>query len=569
MIFSEYSIIINERESGGNFMNKKLLGTVLLSGVLLAACGNNTDPTSATSGESSKSEQVLNQMVLQEMPTADLSLATDIISVAALNNVYEGLYRIDAENKAEPAGAAELASVSDDGLVYTLKLREDAKWSNGDPVTAQDYVYGWQRTVDPATASQYAYLYTPVAGATDIMENGADVSTLGIKAVSDYELEITLDVATPYFDYLLAFTPFFPQHQATVEEFGKDFAQTSDNAVYNGPFVLSEFDGPGADTEWSYQKNPDYWDAKNVQLDAINVSVIKESSTGLNLFNDGQLDDVTLTGELAQQNANEEAYTVDKMSRTTYLEMNQRDENSPFRNANLRRALAYAIDRDTMVEQILGDGSIAATGLVPSDMSFNPDTGADFVEDAKTKVGYDLDKAKEYWEKAKQELGIDSLSFSILTDDTDSTKMVSQYLQGAWQDAFGDMKVELTVVPFAVRLDRSTSGDFDVLLGGWGADYSDPSSFTDLFTEGNTYNRGQWSNPEYDKLVQEAATTNANNPEKRWQNLLDAEDVMISDMGVIPVYQKAEGHLRATKVKDVVVHGAGAPYDFKWAYIEE
>jgi len=554
-------------------MKKRLLSMVLLSGLFLAACGNNAGSTSGSgssaSSDSATGKQVFNQMVLQEMPSADLSLATDVISFTALNNVYEGLYRLDAENKTQPAGAADLAKVSKDGLVYTVKLREDAKWSNGDPVTAQDYVYGWQRTVDPATASQYAYLYAPVAGAIDIMENGADVSTLGIKAVNDYELEITLATATPYFDYLLAFPSFFPQHQATVEKYGDSFAQTSDNAVYNGPFVLSDFDGPGVDTEWSYQKNPDYWDAENVQLDTINVSVIKESSTGLNLFNDGQLDDATLTGELAQQNASDDAYTVDKMSRTTYIELNQRKEDSPFRNANLRKALSYAIDRETMVQQVLGDGSIASTGLIPAEMSFDPENGTDFVDETTTKVEYNLDKAKEYWEKAKQELGVDNLHFSLMADDTDSTKMVAQYLQGAWEKAFGDMKVDLTVVPFSVRLDRSDSGDFDAVLGGWGADYSDPSSFTDLFTSDNAYNRGRWSSSAYDKLIEAAAKTNANDPAKRWQNLLDAEHTIIDDMGVIPVYQKAEGHLRATKVKDIVVHGAGATYDFKWASIQE
>ena len=554
-------------------MKKRLLGMVLLSGLFLAACGGNSDSTdgsgSSAGGESSGGKQVFNKMVLQEMPSADLSLATDTISFSALNNIYEGLYRLDAENQPQPAGAAELAKVSDDGLVYTLKLREDAKWSNGDPLTAKDYVYGWQRTVNPATASQYAYLFAPVVGATDIMENGADVSTLGIKAVSDYELEITLDVATPYFDYLLAFPSFFPQHQATVEEFGDDFAQTSENAVYNGPFVLADFNGPGVDTEWSYQKNPDYWDVDNVQLDTVNVSVVKESSTGLNLFNDGQIDDATLTGELAQQNAGEEAYTVDKMSRTSYIEMNQRAEDSPWRNANLRKALSYAIDREMMVQQVLGDGSVASTSLIPAEMSFNPESGKDFIEESESNLEYDVDKAKEYWEKAKQELGIDSLSFSLMADDTDSTKVVAQYLQGAWENALDDVKVSLTIVPFSVRIDRSNKGDFEVVLGGWGADYADPSSFTDLFVTDNTYNRGRWSNTEFDKLVQAAATTNANNPTERWQNLLDAEKVIVDDMGVIPVYQRAEGHLRATKVKNLIVHGAGATYDYKWVTIEE
>ncbi|WP_265458221.1 peptide ABC transporter substrate-binding protein [Enterococcus sp. HY326] len=554
-------------------MKKSLFAGFLLCGLVLTACGGDSNSTdgSSTSGSSSASgnaEQVFNLAVVQEMPSADLSLATDTISFAALNNVYEGLYRLDADQAPSPAGAAEMAEISDDGLVYTLQLREDATWSNGDPLTADDYVYGWQRTVDPATASQYAYLYSSVANATAITEDGADVSTLGIKALSDYELEITLEVATPYFDYLLAFPSFFPQHEATVEEYGTEYAQTSDKAVYNGPFVLADFDGPGTDTEWTYQKNDNYWDADNVALDTINVSVIKESSTALNLFNDGQLNDVTLTGELAQQNAGEDAYVVDKSSRTTYIEMNQREADSPWHNQNLRMALSYAIDREMMVQQVLGNGSVASTSLIPSEMSYNPDTGEDFVADSKADLEYDLEQAQSYWEAAKSELGIDSLSFELLADDTDSTKAVAQYLQGAWQDAFDGMSVSIATVPFSVRIDRANTGDFEVVLGGWGADYSDPSSFTDLFVTDNTYNRGHWSNSEYDTLVTEAATTNANDPEARWQNLVDAEAIISGEMGVIPVFQKAEGHLRSTNVKNVVVHGAGASYDYKWAYIE-
>lgn len=551
-------------------MKKILFGSLLVCAAFLSACGNGEteDSGSGSSSASGTAEQVFNVSVLQEMPSADLSLATDVISFTALNNVYEGLYRLDAENKPEAAGAAELAEVSEDGLTYTFKLREDATWSNGDPVTAADYVYGWQRTVNPETGSQYAYLYEPVVNASGIMEDGADVTTLGIEAISDYELQITLAHATPYFDYLLAFPSFFPQHQETVEEKDSQYAQTSADSIYNGPFVLAGFDGPGSDTEWAYEKNPEYWDAENVQLETVNVSVVKESSTGLNLFQDGQLDDVTLTGELAQQNANEEAFTVDKLSRTTYVELNQREDDSPFHNKNLRMALSYALDREALVTKVLGDGCVASASLIPADMSYDPESGDDFVEQSTADLAHDLDKAQELWETAKEELGVSELTLNLLADDADATKSTAQYIQGAWSDAFEGMTINISTVPFSVRLDRSVAGDFDVVLSGWGADYSDPSSFTDLFVTGNSYNRGWWSNEEYDELVASAATTNANKPTERWEDMIEAEGIIMEEMGVIPVFQKAEGHLRSVNVKNVVVHGAGATYDYKWAYVE-
>lgn len=545
---------------------KAVLGVVATCGIVLAGCSSGNNDNQSTSG--GNAEQVFNVVIQQEMPSADLSLATDTISFSALNNVYEGLYRLDKESKPQPAGAAEAATVSEDGLTYTITLREDAKWSNGEPVTAADYVYAWQRTVNPETASEYAYMFSPVKNGDKITAGEADVSELGIKALGDYELEITLEQPTVYFDYLLAFPSFFPQSQAIVEEYGKDYATSSDKAVYNGPFLLDGFEGPGTDTEWQYIKNDTYWDAETVQLTEINVSVVKESSTALNLFQDGQADDVILTGELAQQMANDESFVAQPEASTYYMELNQADENSPFRNENLRKAISYSIDREAIATKILGDGSIASTGLVPGNMTFNPETDVDFTEDAGTSVSYNPEEAKAYWEKAKTELGIDSFNFDILSSDTDSTKKMVEYIQGAVQENLDGVTVDVSPVPFAVRLDRSNAGDFDAVIGGWGADYADASSYTDLFVTGNSYNRGKWSNPEYDKLVEASATTDGNDAQARWNDMVEAEKVIMAEQGVIPIYQKAEAHLRNTNVKDVIAHVAGAQYDYKWAFVE-
>ncbi|MDT2836993.1 peptide ABC transporter substrate-binding protein [Enterococcus durans] len=555
-------------------MKKKwTLSVVALCGLVLAGCyGGSTDTKSSdsASGGSASGGGVFNLVVPQEMPTADLSLATDTISFTALNNVYEGIYRLDKDSKPQPAGATKLADVSEDGLTYKIKLRDDAKWSNGDPVTAADYVYGWQRTVDPATASEYAYLFAPVANAEDITAGKKDKSELGIKAVGDYELEITLTKQTPYFQYLLAFPSFFPQKQSVVEKNGESYATTSDKAVYNGPFTLTDFDGPGTDTEWTYKKNDNYWDKDSVKLSEIKVSVVKESSTALNLFKDGQADDVILSGELAQQNANDPSYTSVKEARTSYIEFNQRDAKSPFKNANLRKAISYSINREALVKQVLGDGSVASTGLIPADMSKSPDSNEDFTKEAGDLVTYDKEKAKEYWEKAKKELGVDSLEFELMASDDDATKKVIEYIQNSIQENLEGVKVKPTPVPFSVRIDRSGTGDFDTVLGGWGADYADPSSFTDLFTTGNSYNRGQWSNKEYDDVVKAAASRDAGDEQARWDDFQEANKIITADdMGVVPVYQKAEGHLVNEKIKGIVHHAAGASWDYKWTSVEE
>ncbi len=545
-----------------------MLGLVSLS---LIACGTSKkEEKSATdsSKETLAAKQTAIFTVPQEINTLDLSLATDKVSFGTINQVFEGLYRQNADNQVEPAGAEELAEKSADGLTYTFKLRKDAKWSNGDPVVAADYVYSWQRTVDPATGSQYAYLFESIKNASDIVAGKKEPSELGVEAVSDTELKVTLANATPYFESLMAFPSFFPLQQKTVEKYGKEYATTSDKMVYNGPFTLADFDGAGTDDQWTYKKNKDYWDAKNVKMTSIENLVIKESSTGLNLFQDNKVDDATLTGELAQQLANDDSYTTDKDGRTVYIELNQRKSDSPFKNVNLRKAIAYAIDSDAIVNNILGNGSIAATGLIPSELASNTETKEDFAKAAGKQKKFSKKEAQAYWKKAKKELGISSLKFDLLTDDDDASKKVAEYIQGALKENISDeIDVTITSVTKPIRLDRSTNGEFDLVLGGWGADYADPSTFLDLFNSTNTYNRGRYTNSEYDKLIKKASTTDVNDPEKRWDDMLDAEKVIMDDMGVIPIYQVSEGHLRNTKIKDYVTHTSGAPYDYKWMYL--
>lgn len=554
---------------------KKMMyaGLITVATLTLVACGGDKKGTtdSSKSSESGSSElakeQVFNTIVDQEMSSADLALNTDVVGALVLNNVYEGAYRLDANSEPQPAGATEMAEVSEDGLTYKLKLREDAKWSNGDPVTAKDYVYGWQRVVDPATQSEYSYLHGAVKNAEAITAGDKDKSELGIKAVGDYELEITLEKPTPYFDRLLTFTTYFPQHQATVEKYGKEFATTSEKAVYNGPFILTEFDGPGTDQDWTYVKNDQYWDKDTVKLDKITAKVVKESSTALNLYEDGQADDVRLTGELAQQMADDPELVIEKQAGVYYFEMNQRDKDSIFHNEDLRKAISYALDRESLVTKILGDGSVAATGLVPADMTKDPDGGKDFAEESGKHLEFNKEKALEHWEKAKKALGKDKIEIEILSSDSDFSKKNVEFAQGSLEETLPGLKVSVAPVPLSVRIDRSNKGDFDIVLGGWSADYADPSSFLDLFVTGNSYNRGQFSNKDYDAKLTEAATTNAAKPAERFQDMIEAEKLIMGDMGVVPIYQNAEAHMRRSTIKDVAIHGAGAHYDYKWAYV--
>ncbi|MEE0126205.1 MAG: ABC transporter substrate-binding protein, partial [Enterococcus faecalis] len=218
----------------------------------------------------------------------------------------------------------------------------------------------------------------------------------------------------------------------------------------------------------------------------------------------------------------------------------------------------------------LANGSLPSQGFVPVDVAKSPKTGEDFVKEAGSDklVKYDKKKAVEYWNKAKQELGVSNLTVDLMVDDSEGAKKMGEYLQGSLSDTLEGLKVTVTPVPMAVRLDRTLKGDFQIAVRGWSADYSDPINFLDLLESSTSNNRGRYSNPEYDKFIAASKTTDVNDPEKRWEDLINAEKTVIADMGVVPIYQKAESHLRAPNVKEIIYHPTGAKYDFKWAYKE-
>ncbi|WP_367293404.1 peptide ABC transporter substrate-binding protein [Liquorilactobacillus satsumensis] len=526
-----------------------------MSAVFLAACGSK-------SGSGQASKQVLNWNESAELPSMDLSKATDVVSFNALNNTNEGLYRLGKDSKIEP-GIATKTSVSKDGKTYTFTLRKNAKWSNGDKVTAKDFVYGWQRTVDPKTASQYAYLYSGIANADDIMNGKKSVSDLGIKAEGNYKLVVTLDKKLPYFKLLMGFPSFFPQSEKAVKEYGSKYGTASKYMVYNGPFQLTKW--TGSNLSWTLKKNNNYWDKKNVKLSAINYTVTKSNSTAYNLYQSGKLDEAILGSEQAKQLSNSKELVVRKAASTFYLQYNQTKKE--FQNKNIRKAISLVINRQQFVKKVLGDGSTVAKGYVSADLAKN--NGKDFADQAYVKdaVANNTAEAKKLWQQGLKELGVSSLNFEILSDDTDKGKDTTEFLQSQIEENLSGAKVSVANVPFKTRLSRSESGNFDVVVTGWGADFADPISFLDLFTSDNSQNDGKWKNSEYDKLIEASKTTDTGNTDKRWADLVQAQKILLNDQGISPIYQQATSTLVKSKVKDVIYNSAGVNYNFKDAYI--
>ncbi|MER2001801.1 MAG: peptide ABC transporter substrate-binding protein [Carnobacterium inhibens] len=539
----------------------QLMGLSLASVSLLAACGGDKEESATTTGNG---EQVLNLIESAELPTMDSVLATDAVSFNVMNNVNEGLYRQGPDGELVLGMAAEEPEVSEDGLTYTFKIREDATWSNGDPVTANDFVFAWRRLTTPETAAEYSYMIDGVVlNATAVLQGEMEPSELGITAVDDKTLEIQLEKAVPYFESLTTLSMFFPQNEAYVTEQGEAYASDSDHVLYNGPFVLDEWDGTGL--SWVMNKNEDYWDAETVELDAVNIDVIKETSTALNLYDTGSIDRMILSGEYVQTQQGNPDLKTQPTSTVAYLKFNQEraGEQTALANENIRKAIAMAFDKQAYVDTILQNGSIPANGLVPEALAVDPSTGEDYREQNGDLLSFDKVQAQEYFEKGLQELGVDSLTLEILSDDTENAKKSIEFLQGQLTQNLPGLEITLRNVPFKVRLDANSNQDYDIQLALWGADYADPINFLELFQSENGNNKSGYNNADYDELI-ESAQTNVTDLESRWQDMLDAEKVLMDDAGIAPIYQRAYAVLEKDYVQDFTTYLVGAEWSLKW-----
>ncbi len=555
--------------------NWLLLVLALVLSMFLAACSGGGDSSSSddsnsgddnsSSDASGDSKQVLNIMDTAEIPTMDASLATDTVAFQWLGSTTDGLYRLGKDAKAEP-GIAKSNDVSDDGLTWTFHLRDDAKWSNGDPVTANDFVYAWQRAVNPDTGSEYGpYMMGGVIKNAEAIANGdKPVDELGVEAKDDTTFVVTLEKPIPYFKSLTTFGTFLPLNKKFVEEKGDKYALEADTLLSNGPFKITEWNhGEG----WTLEKNEDYWDAENVKLKKINVKVVKDTATGVNLYETGQVDRTNLSAEFVDQYRSSDDYKIKEEPTLFYLKINQK-ANDILGNVKARKAMQMVIDRKSMVDVILNNGSIPAVGDVPKNFVKDPESGDDFRDVNGDLVTYDVDKAKELWNEAKKEVGKDSFEIEYLGGDTETAKNMDAYIKDQLEQLDG-LTVKVTSVPFKERLKRDTAMNYQLQNSGWGPDYIDPNTFLNMWVTDGGNNMTGYSSEKYDNLIKQANDEYALEPEKRFQNFLKAEKMLIQDDAVlVPLYQRALAQLWKPYVKDVQVNPMGADYSYKYAYIE-
>ncbi|MBS4212144.1 MULTISPECIES: peptide ABC transporter substrate-binding protein [Neobacillus] len=559
-----------------------LLVLSLVLSMFLAACSGGTkneekskdEGKTKTTEEKLAADQTLNVLESAEIPTMDSAKNQDTMGGIMLNAVNEGLFRLDENQKIVPAAAESMPKYNEDKTVITIKLRKDAKWSNGDPVTAHDFVFGWQRALDPKTASEYGpyFMEDRIKNASEIIAKGEkatpeDIKTLGIKALDDYTLEIDLVRPLPYIESYLAFYTFFPQNQKYVEAQGDKYATDAAHILFNGPFKMTKWDGPTA-TEWALEKNDTYWNAKNITLKKVNFNVSKDPQASANAFEAGEVDVTPKLAQaaiLSQYQGSEELLTYTEPS-VFWLKMNQK--NPAFQNLNIRKAIALTVDKNALVKDVLANGSIAADYIVPKEFAFN--NGKDFRDGAATYMKMNKEEAKKFWEKGLQELGQKELTFTYVGQDTESSKKTDAFVKDQLEKTLPGLKINIESVPFKIRIDRENKQDYDLLFAGWGPDYADPMTYMDLFLTGGQNNRMSYSSAKYDELVKAAQTTLGAKADERWKALHDAEKVLLEDdAAIVPMYQRAANILVNPKVKGLVTHAMSPDMDFQHVKIVE
>lgn len=532
-----------------------LMVMALVTSLLLTACNNK-----ANKSETEAKKQVLNVTVSEEIPSLDTAKTMDGTSAHVMQNIFEGLYVLDDQDQPIPAVAKSFKR-SEDGKKYTFDLRKDAKWSNGDNVTANDFMFAWKRAITPETASQYASMLFYVKNAKEINKGTMPLDELGVTVINDYKLEVELEQPIPYFLQLLALPIYLPQHESFLKEQGKNYALEPNNLIYNGPFVLEKWKH---EQEFQLKKNATYWDEKKVKLDEINFQIVKDTMTAVNLYEAGNLDRVPINSQFVDKYKGNKELHMSSDPGIAMLRFNEK--NNALANKKVRQSISLALNKEDFVAHFINNGAKPASGLVPVG-HINEETGKDFRKENGDLSSYDLQNAKKIWEEAKKELGVEQINFEFLTFEQDNAKRMAEYIKGDLEKNLHGLTIQIKQQPFKQKLQLEQTGDYDITMANWGPDYKDPISYLELFTTGNQNNKMNYSNSRFDELIKKAKTDFVLEPEKRWGALLEAEQVLLEDAAVAPLYHIGSAYVQKDYVKGIEKHQFGGVYTYKNAYI--
>ena len=502
----------------------------------------------------------INLALSEEPPDLDSTKATDAVSGMLLGHVMEGLLRYDSNNDLV-AGVAESWEVT--SLSGCFKIREDARWSNGDPVTAHDFVFAWRKVVDPNNASEYAFIMYPIKNAEPITKSEIPKEELGVRALGDRELCVELERPTSYFLKLLAFPTFFPIQEKFFSETEGSYSEDADKLLYNGPFAMTHW---AHDASVRLEKNEMYWNRDSIRLDAINFGyMIRDTNARVNLFEAGAIVTAGLDAEMLDK-AMQKGWWIEQHldGVVFFIDFNHRPERATA-NWNLRRAIQLVNDPEELVNKVIKvPGNLPTTSIFPSWVRGVEGYFRD--EHPAPPHRPDAELARQHLELAKQELGIEGeLSLTLLTGDNPSSNKQAEYFQNLLQKHLG-INIRIDRQIFKQRLAKMTSGEFDMVMAGWGPDYDDGLTFGDLYASWNENNRGRYKSDYVDEQIRLAQ--NSIDPIVRTEAFARIQQRLWDDVALLPSYERGNLFVEDDRVHGIVRRVVGADPDYSNAWIQ-
>ena len=543
-------------------MKKRLLALAMIAAMIIATLAACSTPGSGGGAEGG--EKVFRYATNTEPTTFDPTMGNSVGDNEILHAITEGLVR-NTGGEITP-GIAESWDVSEDGLVYTFHLR-DTNWSDGQPITAQDFVYSWQRLANPDTGSQYMWYegQLGILNANAVSYEGMDVDKLGVKAIDDKTFEVTLEQPKAVLLSAIGMMGnLAPLRQDIVEQYGEEFAATADKNVYSGPFVLTSTEN----NVYILEKNPEFWDADNIKLERVEINYIEKNDTQLAMYENGELDYIRLDNNVVENYKDNDDYGVYMSGAVDYCYINP-DSNEYFGNKNFRLALNYAINR-VDYNQLANAGmydpynALLFPGLSGKDGRTYGETYD--VDSYGYPIEGDVDKAKEYLNTAMSELGISDpsqIEIEYTTTDNESNKKIAEVLQEQWQNVLG-IKVNIRQVTYGeIYQEVYPSADYQIGYAGWVPDYDDPTTYLELWLSSNM-SYTPYSNPDFDAKLAEAQAI-VDDPDARMDVLNEAEQLLLEDGAFVPLQARNQSYLLSPSMKDVSFYSFAINLDFAYA----
>lgn len=538
----------------------KKLWSILMASILvfvLAACTANNNAGEDTESDGSTAEEGSEKVLYwnngQEPTSFDPPIGFDAVSWNPLNNIMEGLTRLGEDHTPQPA-IAESWDVSEDGKTYTFHIRENAKWSNGDDLTASDFEFAWKRALDPELAASSAFLGYLIEGAENYNSGNGSADDVAVKAVNEKTLEVTLTSPQAYFLNIISLPTFFPINEKVATENPEWYAD-AETFVGNGPFNLTEWEH---DSHFVMEKNDKYWDADTVKIDKINWAIVDDTNTEYQMFETGELDSSEVPPELSEQLYAEGKVDVVDQAGVYFYRFNVNME--PFQNENIRKAFALAIDQQQIVEFVTKNHEAPAYGFVSHGLT--DANGNDFRETNGDLLKTNVEEAKALLAKGMQEEGYETLPEVTLTYSSSEThKKIAEAIQPMLKENLG-VDIKLASVESSVFASEQKELKYQFSRSSFLNDFADPINTLEGFQSGHSMNRTGWSNAEYDKLISDAKSEA--DEQKRFEYLYQAEKILLEEAPIAPVHFYNQPFLQNDAVTGVVRHPVGY-LEFKWA----